>query len=120
MQFLLESFLTIIVATQAVATGCGKPLPVKAGSTTNVSTQSGGIERDYLLHVPSTYDGKNPVSLIFSFHGRGKDATGQKKLSQFYKPEFNPDAISVYPNGIPVSTTFPSCRRNSWPDLGNC
>jgi poly(3-hydroxybutyrate) depolymerase len=104
MHFLLESLFTIISSTQAVATGCGKPLPVKAGSTTNVSIQSGGIDRDYLLHVPSTYNGKNSVSLIFSFHGRGKDAKGQKKLSEFYNPDFNPDAISVYPNGVPVST----------------
>jgi poly(3-hydroxybutyrate) depolymerase len=106
MHSLQKTLVTLLSATQAFATGCGEPLPVKAGSTTNVSIQSGGIERDYLLHVPSTYDGKNPVSLIFSFHGRGKDATGQKKLSQFSNPEFNPDAISVYPNGIPVSTLY--------------
>lgn len=117
MHSLTQSFLTIVFSTQAFATGCGKSPPVKAGSTANVPITSGGIERDYLLHVPSTYDGKNPVSLIFSFHGRGKDAEGQKKLSQFSSSDYNPDAISVFPNGVPVSTVLPF-RKNEWKGAG--
>jgi hypothetical protein len=44
--------------------------------------------------------------MIFSFHGRGKDAQSQKMLSQFYNPDFNPDAISLYPNAVPVGIFF--------------
>lgn len=113
MHFLLQTLLTAGSTTHAVATGCGKPLPVKAGSTTKVAIQSGGIDRDFLLHVPSAYDGKNPVPMIFSFHGRGKDAQSQKKLSQFYNPDFNPDAISLYPNAVPVGYFILSLRSDS-------
>lgn len=103
MEYLRKAFLQTLLATQVVATGCDKPLPVKPGSTTNFSIKSGGLDRNYLLHVPTTYDAKKPVALIFSFHGRGKNASGQMELSQFANPDFNPNAISAYPNGVKVS-----------------
>jgi poly(3-hydroxybutyrate) depolymerase len=84
--------------------GCGKPLPsgVQVGKTTNISIESGGLIRDYLLHVPKSYDGKKPVSLILSFHGRGKNASQQQDLSQFSNSTYNPNAIAVYPDGYMV------------------
>lgn len=103
MYYLRNNILQILLSTQAVATGCDKPLPVEAGSTTKIPITSGELDREYLLNVPSTYDATKKVPLIFSFHGRGKNASGQMELSQFANPGFNPDAISVYPNGVKVS-----------------
>lgn len=106
MYSLRKVLLPLLLSTQAIATGCDKPLPVKAGSTTKTSITSGGLDREYLLHVPITYDATKKVPLIFSFHGRGKNASGQMELSQFANPDFNPDAISVFPNGVKVSTSL--------------
>lgn len=103
MYSLRKAVVPLLLSTQAIATGCDKALPVKAGSTTKISITSGGLDRDYLIHVPKTYDATKKVPLIFSFHGRGKNASSQLELSQFANPDFNPDAISVYPNGVKVS-----------------
>lgn len=103
MYYLQKTLLPILLSSQAIATGCDKVLPVEAGSTTKIPITSGGLEREYLLNVPTTYDATKKVPLIFSFHGRGKNASGQMELSQFANPGFNPDAISVYPNGVKVS-----------------
>lgn len=85
--------------------GCNKRIPPDAdiGNDKNVTIKSGNLNRTYLLHVPETYDGKSSVPLILSFHGRGKDAKYQKKLSEFSNDSFNPNAISVYPQGVMVS-----------------
>jgi poly(3-hydroxybutyrate) depolymerase len=70
--------------------------------TTNVSILSSGIVRDFLLSIPSAYDGSTPVPLIFSFHGRNKGAEYQQELSQFSNSSFNKDGIAVYPYGLMV------------------
>jgi poly(3-hydroxybutyrate) depolymerase len=68
----------------------------------NITIKSGKLERNFLLHIPRTYDAKTEVPLILSFHGRAKTARYQEKLSQFSNASFNPDAIAVYPNGYMV------------------
>ncbi|TLD37520.1 carbohydrate esterase family 1 protein [Venturia nashicola] len=105
MYSLRDFICPLLLSTQAIATGCNKALPVQAGSTTSIPITSGGLARDYLIHVPTTYDATKKVPLIFSFHGRGKNASSQLELSQFANPLFNPDAISVYPNGVKTDGT---------------
>ena len=86
--------------------GCGKPLPsgvTAGGPSTTGSIKSGGLDRDYIIHIPQNYQQNTPVPLILSYHGRTKDAAEQELLSQFSNPEFNPNAIAVYPNGVAVS-----------------
>ncbi|KAK4545530.1 hypothetical protein LTR36_002880 [Oleoguttula mirabilis] len=85
--------------------GCGKTLQQGieqggTGSSNNISITSSGIERTFLLHVPQVYTATNAHGLIFSFHGRSKDAAEQEKLSQFSNHDFNPNMLAVYPNGI--------------------
>jgi poly(3-hydroxybutyrate) depolymerase len=78
------------------------PSVVGGATTTNVSILSSGIVRDFLLSIPSTYNESTAVPLIFSFHGRDKNASSQQDLSQFSNPSFNRDGIVVYPNGLMV------------------
>ncbi|KAE9979347.1 hypothetical protein EG327_007059 [Venturia inaequalis] len=106
MHSLQKLLLPLLLPAQSLATtGCNNPLPAPAGSTTKIPITSGGLEREYLVHTPTTYDATKKVPLILSFHGRGKNATSQMELSQFANPAFNPDAISVYPNGWKTNNT---------------
>ncbi|TAQ86346.1 hypothetical protein B7494_g5325 [Chlorociboria aeruginascens] len=99
--FLASSFTAF---SPAIASpGCGLDLPasqIPGGLSQNASITSSGVNRTYLVHIPSNYDINTPVPLIFSFHGGGKNASEQEELSQFSNDEFNPDAIAVYPQGI--------------------
>ena len=47
--------------------GCGTST-VRGGETT-VSTSSGGVQRDYIRHVPPAHDGVSPRPLVLSIHG---------------------------------------------------
>jgi polyhydroxybutyrate depolymerase len=47
------------------------------------SMRFGEIERTYHTYVPSTYTGKDPVPVMFTFHGGGSYAIGQLGYSEF-------------------------------------
>ncbi|KHJ35701.1 putative ferulic acid esterase [Erysiphe necator] len=97
-------FLFISVVTSNGTSGCGCDLPVNltpGGPSIQVPIQlSNGLNRSYLLHLPVTYDKNTATPLIFSFHGRGHNSSFQEALSGFSRPDWNPDAIVVYPQGI--------------------
>ncbi|KAF2495401.1 alpha/beta-hydrolase [Lophium mytilinum] len=107
--FLLPSVSFFAVAAKCASKtgGCGQPLPsgvaigVLAASNSHMHINSGNRERTYLVHVPENYDVNAAVPLILSFHGRTKSATEQEGLSQFSNSSYNPDAIAVYPEGVP-------------------
>lgn len=42
------------------------------------------LQREYLLYVPETYTGNEPLPLVFSLHGAGGTKEGQYGLSQFH------------------------------------
>ena len=39
-------------------------------------------ERDYLVHVPSSYDAEKPMPLVLSIHGLGQDGETQMRASR--------------------------------------
>ena len=55
-------------ATPAASPACAPARAHPAGSSIE-TLQSGGLERRYILHVPSGYDGIIPAPLVFAFHG---------------------------------------------------
>jgi len=58
-----------------------------------------GIERTYILHVPSSYDDSQAVPLVMDFHGGGGNADTQMRTSQFSALADEKGFIVVYPNG---------------------
>lgn len=109
-----------IVATLAASvvaeksSGCAKtslPGKVELGKSTDLTIESTSINdtsstRNYRIHVPESYEFGTAVPLLFSFHGRGKDAAYQERLSQFSNESFGFGGIAVYPQGIPVCTVY--------------
>ncbi|GAB3716298.1 PHB depolymerase family esterase [Amycolatopsis oliviviridis] len=77
-------------------TGCHRPSPVPAGATTLRTLTSGGLVREYTVHVPARYQPSRPYPLVLSFHGHKRTSKYQEELSGFSAY----DAISVYPQGL--------------------
>ena len=109
----------------ASSKGCGQQLPdgVTTDKSNNLTIKtSDGLERSYLLHLPSNYNSKKPHGLIWSFHGRGKNATHQEEITGLSESSSNPNHIVVYPQGLSAGSKKSSKtrrRRASDDDGGN-
>ena len=46
-----------------------------------ISISHDGLNREYVLHVPDSYNGGDSVPLVFNLHGGSGTATGQRYFS---------------------------------------
>ncbi len=58
-----------------------------------------GVEREYRLHVPASYEGDQTVPLVFNLHGLGSDADEQDRYSQLPAKADEEGFILVTPEG---------------------
>jgi polyhydroxybutyrate depolymerase len=72
----------------------------------------GDTTREALVHVPASTVSK--PALIFAFHGHGGTAEFSARKFKFH--EIWPDAITVYPQGLPTAAPFidPEGKRAGW------
>ena len=61
--------------------------------------ESGGLERNYRLYIPTAYDGSTPVPLVLNLHGYTSDAFGQDLYANFRVIADTANFIIVLPNG---------------------
>lgn len=69
---------------------------------TNAATgtfMSSGIEREYLLHVPKTYEPARPTSLVISMHGAANWPGFQMQASKWNELADEHGFLVVYPGG---------------------
>ena len=64
----------------------------------NGSIVSSGETRDYLLHVPESYDRSRPAPLVISLHGAGLWGAAQRDISQWNTLADREGFIVVYPS----------------------
>lgn len=57
-----------------------------------------GIERSYMLHVPSSYTGSEPMPLVIGFHPYGSSGEGFESLTLFSRKSDEEGFIIVYPD----------------------
>jgi polyhydroxybutyrate depolymerase len=99
------------VASLICASLIGSALPAYAGNgcqdftagpglLPNETIVSGGIERSYLLYVPSTYTPNRPMPLVFNFHGLGSSGPAQFAYSELAALAETFKFILVSPNGL--------------------
>ncbi|GLZ39721.1 PHB depolymerase family esterase [Actinokineospora sp. NBRC 105648] len=69
------------------------PLPL--GQSVAQTITSGGVTRDYLVHLPTTYLPGHEKPLVLAFHGRKGDGTDIERYSKIDSL----DTIAVYPVG---------------------
>lgn len=90
--------------------GCGKALSTfKAGSNTSYKVSSSGLNREYIMYIPSSYDSKKPYRLVFGMHCMGSSATQCANGDNFYrlKPlDTGATTIFVAPQGYTDSSPW--------------
>ena len=61
---------------------------------------SSGIEREYLLYVPKSYDPAKPTPLVISMHGGAMWPAAQKEVDRWDRVADAQGFIVVYPSGV--------------------
>jgi poly(3-hydroxybutyrate) depolymerase len=65
----------------------------------NYDMMFGGMTRTFLLHVPTGYNGKKPVPLVFDLHGSGSTGPSELASSRFSAVADKNGFLVVAPNG---------------------
>lgn len=76
-----------------------KPGVALAPGDHNYDMMFGGMTRTFLLHVPTGYDGKKPVPLVFDLHGSGSTGPSELASSRFSAVADTNGFLVVAPNG---------------------
>jgi polyhydroxybutyrate depolymerase len=78
---------------------CARSSRVNSTSDTTYTLTHAGIERTYILHVPSAYTNDQAVPLVLDFHGGGGNAQGEMQHTGFNALADEQGFIVAYPNG---------------------
>jgi poly(3-hydroxybutyrate) depolymerase len=68
--------------------GCGKPTTIKTGAG---SLMSGGVQRPYVVDIPTDYDPNKPYRFFFNSHGQGSTTANYVK-DKYYAQKSEADA----------------------------
>jgi polyhydroxybutyrate depolymerase len=79
------------------ALDCSSPALAAGDSTRTINV--GGTNHTYILHVPNTYTGNEPVPLLFDFHGLGGNGQNQRNGSSFVAATESEAVIMAFPTG---------------------
>jgi len=95
-------------AGDGTATAC-TPARAHEPGTSMVTMQYGDVARDYVLHIPPSYDGTEPLPLVFDVHGYTSFATEQLMRSKWDQMADRENFVLIDPDGM----------NKSW-NAGNC
>ncbi len=76
----------------------------------DLTLASGGLEREYTLYVPDSYDGSEPVPLVLSLHGFLSNRFQQQAWSQWDTLADEENFIAVFPQGTGELTRWNAGR----------
>ena len=91
-------FISALLALVLTSLACGRTTSAPQGDITKTLLHD-GIERTYILHLPSSYNESKPVALVLDFHGGGGNANTQMRTSEFSELADEKGFIVAYPNG---------------------
>lgn len=98
-------FALIRALAPAPSTAAGAPVscdparPHAAGDF-NEAIDSGGLTREYLLHVPPSYSGGEAVPLVLNLHGLGSNASQQASYTGLPAKADEAGFLLVMPQGL--------------------
>lgn len=100
----------------ASQTTCDPPHPHATGSFSNETiTTSDSVQREYNLHVPSSYTGNQAMPLVFSFHGFTSNNFQQDLYSELPAKSQETGFILVTPQGLPNADGYPHWNSSQQP-----
>jgi polyhydroxybutyrate depolymerase len=76
---------------------------------------AGGLQREYVVHLPPGYDGTEPAPLVFNLHGFGGDITSQDTSTDLPTLAGERGYIVVTPQGAPldIPDNAPAAARSA-------
>ncbi|MBO4739298.1 MAG: T9SS type A sorting domain-containing protein [Bacteroidales bacterium] len=74
--------------------------------TTIHTIKHNGINREYMIFVPQTYN-NTPTPLLFVLHGMNQDIRSWNSMFEFQRMSDTANVIIVLPQGLEDSATFP-------------
>jgi polyhydroxybutyrate depolymerase len=93
------SFLIFILFLLVSTLACARTVSTPERDEGPRAVKVDGGERTYILHVPLSYDGSQPVPLVIDLHGGGGNASTQMRTSQFSALADEKGFIVAYPYG---------------------
>lgn len=99
-----------ILGLPAVVILAGAASHYYANRTTG-TIMSSGEKRDYILHVPKSYDARKPTPLVISMHGAMNWPSFQMNTSQWNRVADEHGFIVVYPSGEGAGPRIWAMRR---------
>ena len=73
--------------------------PISSGDHTRTII-IGGLEREYILHVPPGYDPSHPTALVLAYHGISLNAQEMIRISGFSAQADKDNFLVAYPEGL--------------------
>ena len=70
-----------------------------AQQTQSITINSGGLDRDFFLYVPDSYNENTPAPLVFCFHGYGSSASANLSYTGFRPVADTAGFILITPQG---------------------
>ncbi len=105
-----------VADTQRPSAGCGQAPPATPGVSKRLTMSSGGLEREFLLHLPAGYDSSSPTPLLLDFHGYTGTGPSEEEYTGLSPLADEEGFIVIYPQGTGFET--PAGQRvTSWNDL---
>ena len=100
----MKNILLLLFALTAVISSCKKDESNNEPGTCYLNTNAqtivhDGLDREYVLYVPSSYNGTTAVPLLFNFHGFGGSASDYMLEADMRSLAETDTFILVYPQG---------------------
>ncbi len=75
-------------------------LMAQPGNKIRMTTQVDGKNREYYLHIPSSYDGQTAVPMVFMLHGTSGDGEKMYETSGWAELAEKENLIAVFPSSL--------------------
>jgi len=90
----------LVLLSLPVALALAEAVSYYVRNRSNGTIVSSGLEREYLLYVPRSYDRTRPTPLVISMHGGAMWPAAQMETSQWNTVADQYGFIAVYPSGV--------------------
>ena len=97
----MKQFSFALLILMFVIVACARSINAQPTSTTDAiqSLTFDGLQRTFIIHLPTPFEDSHPLPLVFDFHGGGGNAQSQMRVSGFNDLANEKSFIVIYPNG---------------------